>query len=88
MEMGIESVPGGAAEGVDQMIRPVRAIAADLEVCCTEEQTATTAGYLHELALVCEEAAADPRLRETFVRLLVLVPETLGQLQREQRIAA
>ncbi len=70
------------------MIRPVRVIAADLEVCCTEEQTATVAGYLHELALPCEEATADPRLRETFVRLLVLVPGTLGQLQREQRIAA
>jgi hypothetical protein len=35
-------------------------IAAELEFCCTEEQTATVAGYLHELALVCEEAAADP----------------------------
>jgi hypothetical protein len=44
--------------------------------------------YLHQLAWLCLEVSAKPKLLPTFLRILALVPSTITELQRSRRLAA
>ena len=44
--------------------------------------------YLRALAALCVEVADKPWLLPSFVLIVMMVPKTLAQIVREQRIAA